>query len=126
MVPFFARRLIVFPRLQYLFLGMFASFGLLCATSTVLISNMFNAPEEQSVLSVCAAVLTLTTGALVLFYNLYLTNRFLGPLFRLNQEIKQALADGSEPQPFCIRKGDYNAELAENFSRLMIVLGKRS
>ncbi len=49
---------------------------------------------------------------------IFFTHRIAGPAYRLGKTLR-ALADGEQPPPVRLRKGDYLTELAEETNRLL-------
>jgi methyl-accepting chemotaxis protein len=52
-----------------------------------------------------------------------LSNRIVGPLFRLSREMKKA-AEGEAVRPIAFRKNDYFNDLAKAFNKLLVRLAK--
>jgi hypothetical protein len=113
------RRLIVYPRIQVLSLIYIAGFGALSSLSTVLMASMMASPENQTPKIIALAIGSFVGGVIILGLSLVFTNRFLGPIFRLNAEIQRALQEDYKPEPLNLRKRDYFSDLAENYSRLV-------
>ncbi len=114
-----SRRLIVYPKIQIIFMLFIAGFGALCSLSTALVSFLFFSPEDRNLQIASLASLSFLAGAVILGLSLYFTNRFLGPIFRLNLEMKRALDDDYKPKPFKVRKKDYFQDLAADYSLLI-------
>ncbi len=114
-----SRRLIVYPKIQIIFMLFIAAFGALCSLSTALVSFLFFSPEDRNLQIASLASLSFLAGAVILGLSLYFTNRFLGPIFRLNLEMKRALEDDYQPKPFKVREKDYFKDLAADYSLLI-------
>ena len=119
-----SRRLIVYPKIQLLVLLFIASFGALCSLSTALVSFLLFSPEDRNLQIAALAALSFLAGAVILGLSLYFTNRFLGPIFRLNLEMKRALEEDYKATPFNVRKRDYFKDLAADYSLLIQKMDK--
>lgn len=64
-------------------------------------------------------VSTVIIMPLVMFDLLKLTNRFAGPVFRLNRALRD-LAAGEPVKPIKLRDGDYWQDVAESFNLLLL------
>lgn len=120
-----SRRLIVYPKIQVVLLLFIAGFGALCSLSTALIALLFFSPEDRNLQVASLAALSFLAGAVILCLSLYFTNRFLGPIFRLNREMKKALEADYKPKPFRVREKDFFKELASDYTQLMTKMDAR-
>jgi hypothetical protein len=113
------RRLIVYPGLQISSLILTATFGLVCALGTIALLKLIESPQAAA-LHVILCVALFFAGVVLLILNLVFMNRILGPIYRLNKEIEEALIKKHERKiEFKVRKDDSLADFTKNLSLLV-------
>ncbi len=119
------RRLLVDYRVQGALIGRVLLYWVLCLVSIqvirAILSGVFlilNTPlDETSNLWLSELLASLLFVPLVVCDVLRVTNRFVGPLYRLRREMHR-LAQGESVAPVYFRNGDMGDEFAETFNAL--------
>ena len=90
----------------------------------------FSGPDDQTLAGVFvnlwlnyapALVVSLLVLPLVLFDVVRLSNRFVGPVYRLRQRMRQ-LAHGERVEPIHFRQGDFWLEFADEFNDVLALI----
>jgi methyl-accepting chemotaxis protein len=130
------------PRFQWRFIGFMAVVSLL-AISILFLSNILFfrnmhqealsvglAPdnpyfdflkEQQTSLSTVYLAVSAVVFVVMVGLGVFYSHRIAGPLYNLNNRMKQ-IAAGAEPSPVRFRRKDQFQELAENFNAMMAKL----
>jgi hypothetical protein len=121
----FRKTYFVYPRLQLAVIGYAILLSIFCLVGPFLFSSLFGAvigdwpPKAEdiggSLLLIVPLFLTLL-GALV--YGVLLSNRIVGPIYRLNKQMAEYM-DGKGAKPVKFRKGDFWFSFGETYNELI-------
>jgi len=122
---FFKRkRVLINPHGQLLLLFMVGGFTLFIQFLMFLVEVSFLQAQTNSLVShiMVAGVVLCTIFAVYLF--LVISNRFFGPVYRLNQHMLEAIKSDKPYKKLNFRKGDGLNEIAETYNQLVDKLNK--
>lgn len=119
----FRRQLIVHPRIQYLLLTLSLAFLIIGGAVTL---NLVKLLETQALADDLAPTqhyipifgLTLLVFISMLAANLLVSNRIVGPVYRLKRYM-DALANGQDLGAMKVRDDDYFSEVAESYNKMI-------
>lgn len=127
-VKFYKRRWIVNYQVQFILIGysIFLIFAVVGSQYLLqLLAFQSDAGEvdslnsTQTIVYLAVAILFL----IILFYGFNLTNRIVGPIYRLKDHMEK-LNKGEDPKPFNVRRNDYFREIVEPYNELVKKLKK--
>ena len=122
------KRVTIDPRLQGVCCVRVAMYWVFCLATVVLLMTcrllLTNPPASvtqlvQQVWKQSGGIIggTMLVLPLVLFDLLVITNRFAGPIYRIQQELNK-LADGHPTDPMQLRPNDFCGDLAKAYNRV--------
>ena len=122
-VKFYKRRWIVNYQVQYILIGysIFLIFAVVGSQYLLQLLSYHSERGEVESLDSIRIIVYLAISVLfliILFYGFNLTNRIVGPIYRLKEHMEK-LNNGEEAKPFSVRKNDYFREIVEPYNELV-------
>lgn len=122
-VKFYKRRWIVNYQVQFILIG-YSLFLIFAVVGSQYLFQLLAFQKESGDLDTLQNVRVIIYTAvtilflIVLFYGFNLTNRIVGPIYRLKEHI-DSVNQGKEMAPFNVRKNDYFREIVEPYNELI-------
>lgn len=122
-VKFYKRRWIVNYQVQYILIGysIFLIFAVVGSQYLLQLLSFHGGRDEIESLNSIRIIVYLAVAVLfliILFYGFNLTNRIVGPIYRLKEHMEK-LNKGEDVKPFNVRKNDYFREIVEPYNELV-------
>lgn len=122
-VKLYKRRWIVNYQVQFILIAysLFLTFAVIASQLLLHLLALQNenlGPESVTVLRILIYVAVTILFLIILFYGFNLTNRIVGPIFRLKEHM-DSINQGKTPKPFSVRKNDYFKEIVAPYNKLI-------
>ena len=120
-VKFFKRRWIVNYQVQFILIAYSLFLIFVVVASQFLLQTLaFQEESEGSLnyLHITIYFVVMIMFLIILFYGFNLTNRIVGPIFRLKEHM-ESINQGLNPKAFSIRKHDYFKEIVGPYNELV-------
>lgn len=122
-VKFYKRRWIVNYQVQFILIGysLFLTFAVVASQMLLHLLALQAENIDAESLKFLRIIIYMAVTILfliILFYGFNLTNRVVGPIFRLKEHMDN-MNQGKEITPFNVRKNDYFKEIVEPYNELI-------
>lgn len=122
-VKFYKRRWIVNYQVQFILIG-YSLFLIFAVVGSQYLFQLLAFQKETGDADTLQNVRIITYVAvvamflIVLFYGFNLTNRIVGPIYRLKAHM-DGINEGKEVRPFNVRRNDYFREIVEPYNEIL-------
>ena len=122
-VKFYKRKLIVNYQVQMILTAysLFLVFAVVGSQYLLqLLAFQINDSDMESFLALRFTIYfaVIVLFLIILFYGFNLTNRIVGPVYRLKYHM-ESINLGQDPKPFSVRKNDYFKEIVEPYNEII-------